>query len=52
MYAWTLAALQLKPGNELFIVHSELWTGIIIQILSLVLMYVLSVFKPWGKRIA
>ena len=52
MYAWTLAALQQKSIDELFIVHAELWTGIIIQILSLVLMYVLSVFKPWGRRVA
>jgi len=52
MYAWMLAALQQKSADELFIVHAELWTGIIIQILSLVLMYVLSVFKPWGRRVA
>lgn len=52
MYSWTKAALELKSANDIFIVHAELWTGIIIQILSLVLMYFLSVFKPWGRRIA
>jgi uncharacterized membrane protein len=54
MYRWTLEALTLKQENgtgEFFVVEAELWTGILLQIISLVIMYVISVFKPWGKRL-
>jgi len=52
MQTWTAEALQLSPaeGAEAFVVHVELWTGILVQFLSLVLMYILSIMKPWGKR--
>ncbi|MGG3468149.1 hypothetical protein ABES02_11785 [Neobacillus pocheonensis] len=49
MYSWTLRALS--KNNDLFYVKTELWTGVIIQIISLVLMYIISVIKPWGKRV-
>jgi uncharacterized membrane protein len=55
MYAWTLEALSLyKSGGsreDIFDVQIGLWAGILIQIVSLVLMYIISVFKPWGKRV-
>lgn len=54
MYAWTLQALTgMNTSGEmqgLPFVQAELWTGILFQIISLVLIYVISVFKPWGKR--
>ncbi|MFL6517274.1 MAG: hypothetical protein ACJ8GL_04280 [Bacillus sp. (in: firmicutes)] len=53
MYAWTLQAVSgINESEELetiSFVQAELWTGIIFQIISLLLMYVISVFKPWGK---
>lgn len=56
MYAWTFEALMLNHTSgsreEMFVVHTELWTGIVVQVISLVIMYVISVFKPWGKRIS
>ena len=55
MYAWTFQAIILSQSatwqGDFFIVKTELWTGIIIQLLSLVLMYIISVFKPWGRRV-
>ena len=58
MYVWTLPAVSLAwaqgleaMGNPAFIVNSEkLWIGIVLQLLSLILLFLLSVFKPWGKR--
>ncbi|MDN3019256.1 hypothetical protein PH210_24090 [Paenibacillus sp. BSR1-1] len=50
MYTWTLQAIS--KTNALFFVKTELWTGIIIQIISLVLLYIISVIKPWGKRVS
>jgi hypothetical protein len=54
MYAWTLQVLTgMNTSGEMqepSFVHAELWTGIVFQIISLVLIYVISVFKPWGKR--
>lgn len=44
MYVWTAGALA---GQN----HGMLWGGIILQILSLAAIYLLSVFKPWGKRL-
>lgn len=55
MHVWTLDALHIMQmgdrSEDLFFVQTELWTGIIFQILSLIFMYVISVFKPWGKRV-
>lgn len=53
MYSWTLQALITAKENDTndLINQAYLWTGILLQIVSLVLMYVISVFKPWGKRI-
>jgi hypothetical protein len=54
MYAWTLEAVSLHQTGgsreDLFMAQIFLWTGIVIQLVSLVLMYIISVFKPWGKR--
>jgi hypothetical protein len=57
MYFWTLKAVELTSAKGLvaahspaFIVNSEqLWTGIILQTMSLAAMFVISVFKPWGR---
>ncbi len=55
MYAWTLQATTLTNTEgssvDIFVVQSQLMTGIIIQIISLVLMYAISIFKPWGRRV-
>ncbi|MFC5530765.1 DUF2269 family protein [Cohnella yongneupensis] len=58
MYFWTLKAADLSSEQGLnalqdpgFIVnHRQMAVGIILQILSLVAMFILSVFKPWGER--
>ncbi|WP_103104512.1 hypothetical protein [Brevibacillus reuszeri] len=58
MYFWTLPASSsaLPEGigameNSAILLNSgQLWTGIILQILSLAIIFWLSVFKPWGKR--
>jgi hypothetical protein len=58
MYVWTLKAVKLTSAegsrvfqDPAFIVNrGELWTGIILQILSLTAILVISVFKPWGQR--
>lgn len=58
MYFWTLKAVALTSAeglgawqNPSFTVNSsELWIGIVLQILSLAAMFVISVFKPWGQR--
>ncbi|RNB85298.1 hypothetical protein EDM59_12905 [Brevibacillus nitrificans] len=44
MYVWTAGALHGGNGDMLLI-------GIILQIISLAAIFLLSVFKPWGKRI-
>ncbi|WP_432774918.1 hypothetical protein AAFJ72_17190 [Brevibacillus gelatini] len=58
MYVWTLQAMTIARAeglaaveNPAFLVNSgQLWTGIVLQVLSLFLLFLLSVFKPWGKR--
>ncbi|MCM3569917.1 hypothetical protein [Neobacillus mesonae] len=54
MNAWTNQALvQLDNRGittNITILQSNLWIGIIIQLISLLLIFVLSVFKPWGRR--
>ncbi|WP_240511892.1 hypothetical protein [Paludifilum halophilum] len=58
IYFWTLKAVTLTtaeginaPQDPVFTVNSQLlWTGIIIQLISLAAMFALSVFKPWGER--
>ncbi|TJY42205.1 hypothetical protein E5161_09350 [Cohnella pontilimi] len=40
MYFWTL-----KAGSSW-----QLWSGIVVQILTLASLFVISVFKPWGQR--
>lgn len=58
MNYWTLKAVTLTNVEGLnalqdpaFIVNNDqLWVGIILQIVSLVAMFIISVFKPWGQR--
>lgn len=51
MYSWTMQAIIAKESDINGLINQAyLWTGIFLQIISLVLMYVISVFKPWGKR--
>ena len=54
MYAWTLDALNLLKTTgdqtDMFMLQIDLWIGIIIQIISLVFIFTISVFKPWGRR--
>ena len=58
MHVWTLKAVRWSASaglaalqNPEFLVNRlYLFTGIAFQIVSLVAMFLLSVFKPWGKR--
>ncbi|MGO4498416.1 hypothetical protein AB4114_21290 [Paenibacillus sp. 2RAB27] len=58
MYIWTLKAISMltevggESANQGAYVSNMLWLfiGIGLQLLSLLAMYQLSVFKPWGKR--
>ncbi|MBI0579179.1 DUF2269 family protein [Neobacillus cucumis] len=58
MYSLTLKAITLttKDGINIFFDPAftvnkwQLWCGIILQVISLVSMFVISVFKPWGQR--
>jgi len=53
IYMWTLRGIALidSPNQGAFIANSlYLFIGIGLQIASLVAMFVISVFKPWGKR--
>ncbi|MBS4201756.1 hypothetical protein KHA93_19315 [Bacillus sp. FJAT-49732] len=54
MYAWTMNTLAGFESNmnqlDMYMFHIDLWTGIVIQILSLLFIFVISVFKPWGMR--
>jgi hypothetical protein len=58
MYFWTLKAVTLTTAEGLNALHDQafivnnvqLWIGIILQIISLIAMFIISVFKPWGPR--
>jgi hypothetical protein len=58
MYFLTLNAVTLTTNdgfnallNPAYTVNKwQMWIGIILQIISLVSMFVISVFKPWGPR--
>lgn len=58
MVYWTLKAVTLTSTEglsarqmaALSVNSAQLWTGIILQTISFVAMFVLSVFKPWGSR--
>ncbi|MEC0174909.1 DUF2269 family protein [Paenibacillus favisporus] len=58
MYFWTLQAVQYvsEPGMQAILSpdftvnNAQLWTGIILQIVSLAGLFIISVFKPWGAR--
>jgi hypothetical protein len=55
IYFWTLNGVTMLSPNglesQVFIVnHQQLLVGIGIQILSLGVVFIISVFKPWGKR--
>jgi hypothetical protein len=49
MYLLTLDALQGVGVGE-YETNFILWTGIVLQIISLIFIFVISKFKPWGKR--
>ncbi len=56
MYVWTNRALDLARINDiqptnLSHVQIDIWIGIVIQLISLILIYVLSVFKPRGGKL-
>ncbi|WP_430790658.1 hypothetical protein VBD025_07050 [Virgibacillus flavescens] len=51
LYIWTLQAVDLSADNPAMnLTTTYLWTGILLQLVSLIFLYVISVFKPWGKR--
>lgn len=58
MVSWTLKAVTLTTADGLnalqdpeFIVNSgQMWIGITLQISSIVAMFAISIFKPWGTR--
>lgn len=58
MVSWTLKAVTLTTSDGLnalqdpaFIVNSgQMWVGITLQIISIVAMFAISIFKPWGAR--
>ncbi|UOQ45137.1 hypothetical protein MUN89_04045 [Halobacillus salinarum] len=58
MLIWTREAFHISAGagmaameNSDFLVNRlQLFFGIILQIISLAVMMILSVFKPWGQR--
>lgn len=57
-YVWSMRGLSIISivrldawHNSVFVVNNkQLWIGIILQSISLVSMFVISVFKPWGRR--
>lgn len=57
-YVWSVRGLSIVSTeglvawhNPVFLVnHKQLWIGIVLQLISLVAMFVISVFKPWGRR--
>lgn len=57
IYFWSLNAVTITSEiglhaftNSVFVVNEyQLWTGIILQVIFLVMMTIISVFKPWGK---
>ncbi|MCF6409433.1 hypothetical protein [Pseudalkalibacillus salsuginis] len=55
IYIWSLNGLTMVESdatfNQEFIINqTSLFVGIIMQIIFLLTMFFLSVFKPWGKR--
>ncbi|PYI53865.1 hypothetical protein [Paenibacillus flagellatus] len=60
IYVWSLRAFELSETAGMNALHDPgflanrlyLFTGVALQIVSLVALLALSVFKPWGKRAA
>ncbi|MEK5440722.1 hypothetical protein [Fredinandcohnia sp. FSL W7-1320] len=54
MYSWTLEALEniVEGGLETqsTLANLDLWTGIVLQSITLVFLFVISKFKPWGYQ--
>lgn len=58
IYLWSLKAftittaqgMQSLQNPDFLVDRTSLFIGIILQIVSLIAMFILSVFKPWGKR--
>ncbi|SFC66929.1 hypothetical protein SAMN05443252_105174 [Bacillus sp. OV322] len=54
IYTWTLNGIHLLEPliNDSFIMnHYQLMIWIIIQVILLAILFIISVFKPWGKRV-
>jgi hypothetical protein len=58
IYFWSLKAVTITTvqgmeslhNPEFLVNRTYLFVGISLQIISLIAMYILSIFKPWGKR--
>jgi hypothetical protein len=58
IYFWSLKAVTITTvqgmeslqNPEFLVNRTYLFIGISLQIISLIAMYILSIFKPWGKR--
>jgi hypothetical protein len=58
MNVWSLKAVSLTAKDGLAALHdpvfivnnSQLWVGIILQIIFIAAMFIISSFKPWGAR--
>jgi hypothetical protein len=58
IYRWTMRGVELtgSPVSSAWdttgfaVNHTWLWTGIAIQVVSLVAMFILSIWKPGGQR--
>ena len=57
-YVWTLKGVTAVSGEgldalrhtEFMVNEAQLGIGIVLQLISLVILFAVSVFKPWGKR--
>jgi general stress protein CsbA len=53
IFYWTINGIQLSEesiGDHFIANHYQLMIWIIIQVVLLAILFILSVFKPWGKR--
>lgn len=50
IYVWTLQALNNLDNPTFSAAQIELWIGVCVQLISLIFIVAISVFKPWGRR--
>ncbi|WP_240338474.1 hypothetical protein [Peribacillus alkalitolerans] len=50
IYFWTLNGIQVSGEPAFISNHFQLMAGIVLQIILLVTIFIVSVFKPWGQR--